>query len=194
MTIVIAIKYNNKVVACADSGISSNEIALPKPINSSKIVQFKGFVALLCGGGGISESLEELRADTEFTKGLKVRNRLEAKAFAESFYALVKENLSCGGLPDNLDSYITESIGDLILCTKTQIFRVCADLSVYEIEEYVADGAGYLPAYGVLYDLYKNELDCDYGWLERTAIRAAEAACKFYPHECQKPIETLRVR
>lgn len=201
MTICLALRVEDKdgihVFIGADSAVSTDETKVKHLANIKKFVKLKNYYILCAGAGTISETLEELKNNNEFIKKLRITNCLEAKAFAQTVFSMMKEDLENSIISDKDEFH--KHFSELLIATPKSIFCVYQDLSAYEFESFAAVGSGSNFALGSLSTslrLHSKELQPNLSippaLLEAIVVDAVWAACE-HSLFCSPPIMVRKV-
>lgn len=176
MTIIVAVKKNNKVAIGADSfwGGCYHITETDKP----KLIEFDGFVCAIAGLGNLTDVLLDMK-DTNTV--WKVDSRSTARAFAKEVFKRIKEDWSSGYAE-------TKELADagLIIATSNEIYTVEGRLACIT-SSILTDGAGWELAKGAIGSQY------DYDLTARQLVEIGiKTACKYSPL-CKEPFKVIEV-
>jgi ATP-dependent protease HslVU (ClpYQ) peptidase subunit len=188
LTVVLAIKAANKVVIASDSLTTLDDRKLKNVINDPKLFKFTNFIVGIAGTGPIGDVLEEIRA-TDYSEedynwvDHEIHNKGDVTIFFESFLQKFKEKFSdYSGDEDEKPEFL--------IITKSKIFLVLGESSVFEIKNFWSIGSGGDLALGALSALYEDIKTQKK--LYEVAKTAVDISCK-YSKTCEGPfyIESL---
>ncbi len=177
MTVLVGIKKGKKVVLASDSLATYNGLKLVNTANDGKIWDFPNFSVASAGEGPITEILESIKADGEWTSK-ELNSRMDCAELMESF----GEKFN-----DRIPEASSESLKyEFLIATKEKLFWCLSEPSIFEIDTYWAAGSGGDFALGALHALYSK---IGSGLTIEDATKCAVmAACKFNP-DCEAPVD-----
>lgn len=180
MTVVLAVKVDNKTVLAADTCITVNERRLTNIINGSKLVPFDHFVVGLAGNGPLTEILDRLmNSEEDDWRGHRIETRMDVGVILDKFMEYFEEM----GEPDEKQNV------ELLWVTPDHIFCSVGESIVFEVSKFWAIGSGSdgaLIGMDLAYDQTTVET------LPATAKRVLESVCKFNP-SCGLPLDCLEL-
>ena len=177
MTIIAAIKKDNKVLIGCDSFLGNSWVQTK--IDNTKIVTFGNCAIGIAGNLSTRDVLEDLSRDPEWNHYWVV-DKPSARYLAREIFRRVKESFK-DGLEHRADS-------DFIIATPNDIYKVQSDLSVYIVDKFEVIGAGMYQCMGslnALYDLVEDPKDI--------LSKALNSTCELNPF-CTGPIHTYNLK
>lgn len=178
MTIIAAIKKNNKVYIGADSFWGHTYYSGDKA-DSNKIIKFKHFYVAVAGVAVGRDVLEDM--SEKYIKPLT--SKKAARTFAKKVFKQLKITIN--------DSIVDEDkpLGHfgMIIATKTNIYHIQSDLSCFDEHKYLARGAGADYCESSLEALYDFKLKP-----KKILKKSLQIACKLSPL-CKKPLTIIKV-
>lgn len=156
MTIVVAAIYGSKAIIAADTLIVSGEQKVKNLKNFSKIIKFPHFVVGFAGDCSIFPVLHEYANNGSYLrrKHMKMKTLNDATKFYKDIYEGLKANIECSPSFDKEKD--GEELAEIIILTKTSIFKANSYMFVSEYTNYTTTGAGEDLATGVLAHAYKR--------------------------------------
>lgn len=183
MSVIVAVRKNNKTVIAADTQWSMGSVKLSGNLlkNPAKILKMKDSYVGLAGSvthGLVFRSLNENHADK-----INFDSEYEVFETMRKLHEILKtEYFVMTGDSDEEQPYESNQINALI-ANKNGIFELQTYREVIEFDRYCAIGAGYRFAIGAMHALYDKEEDP----LE-IALAGIRAACEF-EESCGLPFE-----
>ncbi len=155
MSIVLAVKKNDKIVIAADSQTSFGSQMLLENHVGSKIIRTPSGIFIGFAGWGIYNSL--LRVHLERNE-IIADNELQVFEFFIKFWKSLRENFHLINDRSSSDtSPFAELDSTFLVVTRENIFYIADDISVCEFSKYYAIGSGCEVALGALSILYERE-------------------------------------
>lgn len=185
MTILVAVKKNDRVFVGADRITTFGSEYATDLVGSCKIMKLKHGYLATSGYTLLDNIIEHLHENRKELLDSELKTRAQVFQFFLSLYGELKDNYTL--IDAGKDTY-AGIYNVFLLVTPTSIFGVSNNLSVHEYERYASKGAGSDYSMGALYALY--DIMDDGHELTRVAL---EAACH-YSIYCKEPIDILEVR
>jgi ATP-dependent protease HslVU (ClpYQ) peptidase subunit len=185
MTILVAVKKNNRVFLGSDSLTASGNTVLPDLKDRWKIIKLEHGYMASSGYSLLENIIGHLIATNHKIMKNTFSSRNDVFSFCLELYAELKKNYN---LVDPGKETFGQMYNHFVLATVSSIYAISSNLDVMEHERYVAKGAGTDYALGCLYGVY--DMIDDGPQLVRTAL---EAACKFNVY-CRGPLHIIEVK
>ena len=184
MTILVAVKKNDRVYLGADRITTFGNEYSTDLVNGSKIIKLKHAYLATSGYTLLDNVIEHLYAVNHKMMDNTFRNRAEVFSFFLELFGELKKNYTLVDV--GKDTYAT-MYNVFLLVTPTSIYGISNNLAVHEYERFAAKGAGADYAQGCLYGVFDLMED----GFEITRL-ALEAACHFSIY-CKEPLDILYV-
>ena len=184
MTILVAVKKNDRVYLGADRITTFGNEYSTDLVNGSKIIKLKHAYLATSGYTLLDNVIEHLFSLNHKMMENTFRNRAEVFTFFLELYAELKKNYTLADV--GKDTY-ANMYNVFLLVTPKNIYTVANNLAVHEHERFAAKGAGSDYSLGCLYGVYDLIEDA----FEITRL-ALEAACHFSIY-CKEPLDIIFV-
>ncbi len=185
MTILIAIKKNNRVFVGADRITTFGSGYSTDLVDGSKIVKLKHGYLATSGYTLLDNVIEHLFKSNHKLVENPFRDRSDVFTFFLELYNEMKKSYT---LVDSGKETYASFYNVFLVVTAHSIYGVSSNLSVHEYDRFAAKGAGSDYALGCLYGCY--DLMNDGFEIARLAL---EAACR-YSIYCKEPLDIVEVK
>ena len=185
MTILVAVKKNNRVFLGADRITTFGNEYSTDLVNSSKIIKLKNGYLATSGYTLLDNVIEHLYNTDHKMMENSFKDRAQVFHFFLQLFTEMRKNYTL--VDTGKDTYAT-MYNVFLLVTPASIYGVSNNLAVHEYEKYAAKGAGSDYAQGCLYGTY--DLLDDAFEITRLAL---ESACHFSIY-CKEPLDIIEVR
>jgi ATP-dependent protease HslVU (ClpYQ) peptidase subunit len=184
MTILVAVKKNDRVYLGADRITTFGNEYSTDLVNGSKIIKLKHAYLATSGYTLLDNVIEHLYAVNHKMMENTFQNRAEVFSFFLELFGELKKNYTLVDV--GKDTYAT-MYNVFLVVTPDSIYGISNNLAVHEYERFAAKGAGADYAQGCLYGIF--DLMDDGFEVTRLAL---EAACHFSIY-CKEPLDILYV-
>lgn len=184
MTILVAVKKNNRVFLGVDSFASNGNTVMPDLTYPWKIIKLKHAYIATTGWSLLQNIVEHLKATNHKMMENTFSSRNDVFSFFLVLYSELRKNYT---LVDPGKETYAQIYNNFLIATASNIYAISSNISVTEHEHYVAKGAGADYALGCLYGTYDI---IDDGKV--VVRRALEAACKLNIY-CREPLEIIEI-
>jgi ATP-dependent protease HslVU (ClpYQ) peptidase subunit len=184
MTILVAVKKNDRVYLGADRITTFGNEYSTDLVNGSKIIKLKHAYLATSGYTLLDNVIEHLYAVNHKMMENTFKNRAEVFSFFLELFGELKKNYTLVDV--GKDTYAT-MYNVFLVVTPNSIYGISNNLAVHEYERFAAKGAGADYAQGCLYGIFDLMED----GFEVTRL-ALEAACHFSIY-CKEPLDILYV-
>lgn len=185
MTILVAVKKNDRVFLGADRITTFGNEYFTDLVDGSKIIKLKHAYFATSGYTLLDNIIEHLHVSKHKMMDNTFRTRAEVFSFFLELYAELKKSYT---LVDTGKDTYAAIYNVFLIVTPQAIYGVSNNLSVHEYDRYAAHGAGADYALGCLYGIYDT---IDDGF--ELARLALEAACHFSIY-CKEPLDIIEVK
>jgi ATP-dependent protease HslVU (ClpYQ) peptidase subunit len=185
MTILVAVKKNDRVYMGADRITTFGNEYFTDIVNGSKIIKLKHAYLATSGYTLMDNIIEHLHQLNHKMLDNPFQDRAQTFSFFLELYGELKKSYT---LVDTGKDTFAGIYNVFLIVTPSHIFGVSNNLSVHEYDRYAAQGAGSDYALGSLYATY-DRID-DGMELTRSAL---EAACHFSIY-CKEPLDIIEVK
>ncbi|HEY9775181.1 MAG TPA: hypothetical protein V6C81_15560 [Planktothrix sp.] len=185
MTILVAVKKNNRVFLGADRITTFGNEYTTDLVNGSKIMKLKHAYLATSGYTLLDNVIEHLFTHNHKMVENEFNNRAQVFSFFLELYSELKKSYTL--IDGGKDTYAS-MYNVFLVVTPTNIYGISNNLAVHEYEKFAAKGAGSDYSQGALYGIY-DLLDDGF---EITRV-ALEAACHFSIY-CKEPIDVIEVK
>jgi ATP-dependent protease HslVU (ClpYQ) peptidase subunit len=184
MTILVAVKKNDRVYLGADRITTFGNEYSTDLVNGSKIIKLKHAYLATSGYTLLDNVIEHLYAVNHKMMENPFKNRAEVFSFFLELFGELKKNYTLVDV--GKDTYAT-MYNVFLVVTPDSIYGISNNLAVHEYDRFAAKGAGADYAQGCLYGIF--DLIDDGFEVTRLAL---EAACHFSIY-CKEPLDILYV-
>lgn len=185
MTILVAVKKNDRVYLGADRITTFGNEYTTDLVNGSKIMKLKHAYLATSGYTLLDNVIEHLFNQNHKMMENEFKNRSHVFQFFLELYSELKKSYTL--IDAGKDTYAS-MYNVFLVVTPTNIYGISNNLAVHEYEKFAAKGAGSDYSQGCLYGIY--DLMDDGFEITRVAL---EAACHFSIY-CKEPIDVLEVK
>ncbi|HEY9715347.1 MAG TPA: hypothetical protein V6C72_17880 [Chroococcales cyanobacterium] len=185
MTILVAVKKNDRVYLGADRITTFGNEYATDLVNGSKIIKLKHAYLATSGYTLLDNVIEHLYSTNHKMMENEFRDRAQVFAFFLELFTELKKSYTL--IDVGKDTYAT-MYNVFLLVTPNSIYGVSNNLSVSEYPKYAAKGAGSDYSQGCLYGIF--DLMDDGFEICRLAL---EAACHFSIY-CKEPLDVIEVK
>lgn len=180
MTVCAGLIKNGKVFVGADS-FWGCETYIDSNSDTGKLIKVGNSLVAIAGVANLRDAAEEVNTDN---LGRIISSKKDARDLAKDILQKSKEMFEAGNSGCKGESIAN---GEMIIATKTKLYRVQQDLSVFDCDKYVAIGAGEAYATAILeFVTWKSPGPA-------TLKYALETACQLSPF-CQLPLDIREVK
>jgi len=185
MTILIAVKKNNRVFVGADRITTFGSGYSTDLVDGTKIVKLKHGYLATSGYTLLDNVIEHLFKSNHKLVENEFKDRSDVFTFFLELYNEMKKSYT---LVDSGKETYASFYNVFLVVTARSIYGVSSNLSVHEYDRFAAKGAGSDYSLGCLYGCY----DLLHDGFEITRL-ALEAACR-YSIYCKEPLDIVEVK
>lgn len=191
MTVVVAMKHNNRYYLGADTAVVCGNKKLSDLGDYSKIVEFKHFYVAFAGYTLLRTALLDMQKSPDRNKAfMRMRDEIDATKFSAYIFDFVSHLLECSPSHEKDSS---DPVGELLIISNSGIYHADEYNSVTRTSEFNSIGSGQELARGA-YDILRRGLSETSSAEEaREVVREClKVSCK-YSLGCSEPLHMSEI-